>query len=366
MKNSNSIYSIGVMSGTSLDGVDVALCLFDFKQKVWHYKLLKSATFAYTKEWKAKLTNAPNLSSYEFIKLHKEYGVYLGSLVNLFLKGLPIKISLIASHGHTIFHNPSENITFQIGDGHFIASETGITTISDFRTMDVAMGGQGAPLVPIGDELLFANYDFCLNLGGIANISYNDEGKRIAFDICPVNMAINYLANKVGKEFDKDGFIAQKGKINNVLLKSLNSLNFYSLPTPKSLGREWFELEFLPLINNDFLSIEDVIRTVYEHISIQIGKVLPGDKQRSILTTGGGALNKFLVQILEQNSIHQFVVPIREVIEFKEAIIFAFLGVLRSRNEINILASATGAKVDSVGGVIHKINSEHNPITKLF
>ncbi|MBI5541794.1 MAG: anhydro-N-acetylmuramic acid kinase [Bacteroidia bacterium] len=366
MKIQNSYYSIGIMSGTSLDGVDIALCLFDYKLNVWHYKLLKSATFAYTKEWKDKLTNAPNLSSYEFIKLHKEYGIYLGSLVNRFLKGLPIKISLIASHGHTIFHNPAENITFQIGDGHFIASETGITTISDFRTMDVAMGGQGAPLVPIGDEMLFANYDFCLNLGGIANVSFKKDEKRIAFDICPVNMAINYLANKAGKEFDKDGFIAMKGKINIELLVTLNTLNFYNLPTPKSLGREWFETEFLPLIKNEKISIEDRIRTVCEHVSIQIGKVLPGDKQRSILTTGGGALNKYLVQILEQNSIHQFVVPVREVIEFKEAIIFAFLGVLRNRNEINILASATGAKTDSIGGVIHKISAEHTPIKKLF
>ena len=356
MKTLNSFYSIGIMSGTSLDGVDLALCLFNYRLNKWHYKLLKSATFAYSKEWKDKLRNAPDLSSYQFIKLHKEYGRYIGSLVNRFIKGLPVKINLIASHGHTIFHNPAENITFQLGDGNFIAANTGITTVSDFRTMDVALGGQGAPLVPVGDELLFGNYDFCLNLGGIANVSYNNKGKRLAFDICPVNMGINFLAAKAGKEFDKDGFIAMKGKINVELLKSLNSLSYYNLPMPKSLGREWFESDFLPLIQNNSIKIQDRLRTVYEHISIQTGKNLPGKKQSSVLTTGGGALNKFLVQLLNQHSIHQFVIPVREIVEFKEAIIFAFLGVLRFCKEINVLSSATGAKADSISGVIHKIN----------
>jgi anhydro-N-acetylmuramic acid kinase len=348
-------YALGIMSGTSLDGVDLALCQFEYNRMQWHYKLLNSATYAYPKEWKNKLSTAHQLDSNSFIKLHKEYGEYLGNLVNRFTKGMPIKITLIASHGHTIFHDPNEKITFQLGEGHYIASLTGITTISDFRTMDVALGGQGAPLVPMGDELLFHAYDYCLNLGGFANISYKKDEKRIAFDICPVNIAINLMASEVGKEFDKDGFIAMKGKINTTLLEKLNSLDFYQLVTPKSLGREWFESKIIPLIVDPSIKLEDRIRTFYEHIAIQISKVIINEKQQSVLITGGGALNKYLIQILKEHSHHQFVLPDRNIIEFKEAIVFAFLGVLRFRGEINVLASATGARTNSVCGVIHKI-----------
>ena len=343
------------MSGTSLDGVDLALCQFEYNRMQWRYKLINSATYAYSKEWKSILSNAHKLNSYDFIKLHKEYGIYLGNLVNKFIKGMPIKISVIGSHGHTIFHNPSENVTFQLGDGHYIAATTGITTISDFRTMDVALGGQGAPLVPMGDELLFHNYDYCLNLGGFANISFKKDEKRIAFDICPVNIAINLLAVEVNKEFDKDGFLAMKGVVNTSLLNKLNELPFYTLTPPKSLGREWFEKEIIPIIENSNIKLEDRIRTFYEHIAMQISNILSTEKQQSVLTTGGGALNKYLVQIIKEHSHHQFVVPGNEIIEFKEAIVFAFLGVLRSRGEINVLASATGARTNSVSGVIHKI-----------
>lgn len=355
MKNLNSIYSIGVMSGTSLDGVDIALCLFENKLSKWHFNLLKYATYAYSNEWKDKLQNAQNLKAYDLIKLHKDYGFFIGELVNIFNNGLPINVNIISSHGHTIFHNPAEKVTFQLGDGSVIAATTGITTISDFRTLDVAMCGQGAPLVPIGDKILFKNYDYCLNLGGIANVSYDVDGKRIAFDICPVNMALNYLSNIVKKDFDKDGVLSSKGTINSNLLEQLNLLDYYYLKPPKSLSREWFEATFLPLISNSQISVENRLATVCEHIAIQISKVLPANKQHSVLTTGGGALNKFLVELMSKHSVNQFVVPTKEIVEFKEAIIFAFLGVLRLRNEINVLSSATGAKKDTVSGVIHKI-----------
>ena len=352
----NVYYAIGIMSGTSLDGVDIALCQFEHNRLQWKYKLLNSAMFAYSKEWKNKLSTAHTLDSYKFIQLHKEYGQYLGLLVNRFINGMPIKINLIGSHGHTVFHVPEEKITFQLGDGHMIAAETGITTISDFRTFDVALGGQGAPLVPIGDELLFHNYDYCINLGGFANVSYKKDSKRIAFDICPVNIAINLLSSEAGKEFDKDGFLAMKGKVNDKLLKKLNSLDYYQQIPPKSLGREWFEKNIIELIQNSDIKLEDRLRTMYEHIAIQISVSVLNEKQRSVLLTGGGALNKYLVQLIKEHSHHQFVVPGAPVIEFKEAIIFAFLGVLRTRNEINVLSSATGAKSDSCSGVIHKIN----------
>ena len=352
----NVYYAIGLMSGTSLDGVDLALCQFEFNKQHWKHKLLNTATYSYPKEWKQKLSVAHELDSYPFIKLHKEFGQYLGQLVNRFSKGMPIKINLIGSHGHTIFHNPDEKITFQIGDGNMIAAETGITTISDFRTLDVALGGQGAPLVPIGDELLFKNFDYCLNLGGFANISYSSDSKRIGFDICAVNMAINYLSSEAGKEFDKDGFLAMKGKVDDTLLEHLNSQEFYKISPPKSLGREWYEHHIYPLISNKNILLEDRLRTYYEHVGIQISLATKTEKQKSILVTGGGALNKFLVQIIKKHSHHQFVIPDNQLIEFKEALIFAFLGVLRLRNEINVLSSYTGAKTDSISGIIHLAN----------
>lgn len=347
---------IGVMSGTSLDGVDIAFCKFEFISQKWNYKIIKAETIPYTKNWRDKLQSANELNAFPFIELHKNYGHFLGKSINEFIKKTDIKkIDFISSHGHTIFHQPEKNITFQIGDGSVIAATTKITTISDFRSLDVALGGQGAPLVPVGDNLLFSEYDYCLNLGGFANISFNENKKRIAFDICPVNIIINSLANIINKTFDKNGEIAKKGDLNKNLLNELNNIEFYKKPFPKSLAKEWLLANFVPIIDKYDLSIEDKLRTIYEHIALQITNITNKKTDNSILITGGGAYNKFLIELIKQKSKNTIVIPSSSIIDFKEALIFAFLGVLRHEKQQNCLSSVTGAKLDNIGGSIYQM-----------
>jgi len=346
---------LGVMSGTSLDGIDLAICSLNI-DKSWTFEILEATTIPYSAEWKTKLSKANTLLAYDFIKLHKEYGCFIGKTINHFLATAKVKPNFISSHGHTIFHQPLKKITFQIGDGAEIASETGITTISDFRSFDVALGGQGAPLVPIGDKLLFANYDYRLNLGGFANISNNHEDKVLAYDICPVNIVINNLMETIGQPYDRDGETAQKGTINKALLTELNNLAFYKQSAPKSLGKEWIDENIFPIMAKQTLSLPNLLRTFYEHVAMQIGNNVKSNKLKSVLITGGGAYNKFLISLLSNYSDCNFIVPQNQIVEFKEALIFALLGVLRLRNEANCLSSVTGAKYNNVGGVVHQVN----------
>ncbi len=345
---------IGLMSGTSLDGVDAALCQFRQTGKGWSYKVINASTFSYSPKWKSKLTGAETCLGIDLILLHKEYGDYIGELVLNFLEKQSIKPDFIASHGHTIFHQPQKRITFQLGDGAFIAAKTGITTISDFRNQDVALNGQGAPLVPIGDELLFGEYDQCLNLGGFSNISFNDKGLRKAFDICPVNIVLNHLMVKCfGQEYDNDGNVGRTGNINHHLLEQLNNLAFFKQPYPKSLGKEWVLDNMIPLIEASSIPTEDALRTVYENIAVQIAQttdMLPGT---NVLVTGGGAYNLFLMDLIRSKTTKTITIPDKLIIEFKEALIFAFLGLLRFLNKPNCLHNVTGAKHDNIGGVIH-------------
>ncbi|MBI4646550.1 MAG: anhydro-N-acetylmuramic acid kinase [Bacteroidia bacterium] len=347
----NTYHLIGIMSGTSLDGLDIALCRFNFIKSCWKYEILYAETLPYDRQWKEKLSNAHILTGIELIGLHKEYGRYIGNVIKSVIKFK--KADAIASHGHTVFHQPGNKLTFQLGDGAEISATTGLPVISDFRSVDVALGGQGAPLVPIGDELLFGDYRYCLNLGGFANISYKVKQKRIAFDICPANVLLNYLANKAGLEYDNDGQHGSKGNINTKLLDSLNAVEYYKALPPKSLGREWFEANIIPLLKCDSEPIEDILRTVYEHIAIQIAKVTNKDSSKNLLVTGGGAFNKFLISRIKALSHHKICLPDDIIINYKEALIFAFLGMLRLRNEINCLRSVTGAKKDNIGGCIY-------------
>lgn len=352
-----NIYSvIGVMSGTSCDGLDLAYCTF-YKTKKWNYKIINVQTYKYSKELVEKLRNANKLSSHDFLVFHKEFGSFIAQNINNFLSEnrLPSP-DLISSHGHTIFHQPELKFNFQLGDGNIIAAETGITTIFDFRTLDIALGGQGAPLVPFGDEMLFPRYGFCLNMGGFANVSYSISEKRIAYDVCSVNLILNYLAQKLNLDYDKNGETGKTGIINTDLLDELNNIDFYRLAPPKSLGYEWFLKEFLPIIEKYNLNIVDKLRTVYEHIAIQISSIFEIIPNASVFVTGGGAYNNFLIDLIKTKTKNEIVIPSPEYIEYKEALIFGFLGVLRYRNEINTLSSVTGSKNDSSSGSIVFIN----------
>lgn len=340
------------MSGTSLDGVDLALCDLDCDG----YQVVAAETVPYTAEWRQRLSSLENASAYEYALANVELGHYMGRTIASFLKRNNLTADAVASHGHTIFHQPHLGLTTQIGDGDAIAAETGLPVVSNFRTLDVALGGQGAPLVPIGDELLFGQYDACLNLGGIANISYRDGGCRVAYDICPCNMALNTLAGRLGLEYDPDGSNARRGHLCDALLFRLNALSYYCQQPPKSLGKEWYVGEFNPIIEASDMPVDDLLCTVTHHIAGQIARVLQGQGIGTLLVTGGGAFNSYLIDCLREMAPQtQINVPDALTVNYKEAIIFALLGYLRITGNVNTLASVTGAKCDSIGGVLSGI-----------
>jgi len=351
---SKSVYRIiGLMSGTSLDGLDIAYCLFNKTEKGWKYKITKADTYKYPEAWSRILSTIHLANASAFALANTEYGYFLAEKIKQFIARNKITdVDFIASHGHTIFHQPEKNFTFQLGSGAAIAGRTGITTISDFRSTDVALGGQGAPLVPIGDAMLFSEFDYCLNLGGIANISFDKKGKRVAYDICPVNLVLNHLAQTRGKKFDNEGKLARSGSLNKNLFEKLNSLDFYKLKGAKSLGREWVEEKFLCELNKFSISVPDKLNTVCEHIAFQISKQTE-KKKNKMMITGGGAYNTYLAERIKAYTSAEIIIPDKQIIEYKEALIFAFLGLLRFEQKNNTLASVTGAKTDSIGGAIY-------------
>lgn len=348
---SQIFYAIGLMSGTSLDGLDICYSKFIRTESIWDFEILKCETFAYSGELENHLRNAINLSSEDLLKLNVDYGFYLGEQTAEFIsKNKITNLDLIASHGHTVFHQPQNKFTLQIGDGRAIKTKTNTTVIYDFRSQDVILEGNGAPLVPIGDELLFSEFDACLNLGGFSNISLNRNGKRIAFDICPVNIILNDLSCKLGKKYDESGNIARTGIIDNNLLKELNQLDFYSQKAPKSLGIEWINENISSLIQNQ--KTEDLLATFTEHSAIQIAKILNDYEVKNVLITGGGAYNNYLIEKIKAKTKTEINIPKKEIIEYKEALIFAFMGVLRLLNLNNVLSSATGSLHDHPSGLI--------------
>lgn len=345
------------MSGTSLDGLDLAYCTFRNEQNNWKFKIEKTQTLAYNNHWKKQLRGSMVLQGDQLLELHHAYGLWLGVAAVDFIRKNDLKVDLIASHGHTVFHQPEKGVTFQLGEGQSLAAKSGRPVVSDFRTKDVVLGGQGAPLVPIGDDLLFNEYQACLNLGGIANISFSHDGLRRAFDISPANMLLNFLAAQSGYEYDREGEIAKSGEIDTTLLNALNALPYYNLPMPKSLGYEWFSHEVLPLIDSSMASTQDIMATAVAHEATQISRVInqyleSGDR---VLVTGGGALNTFLVESIKGQLAPgiYLVIPEKQLINFKEAMVFAFMGLLRWQNKINCLHTVTGAKKDSSCGIVY-------------
>ncbi len=341
---------IGVMTGTSLDGVDL-ICV-DFNQNGdLDYQVQASITYPYENEWVDQLKKAFTQDNKQLEVLSKEYGIYIGLQVLRFIDQFQLEdIEYIASHGYTVFHKPDLGITLQIGDGQEIANVTNINTVYDFRAQDVALGGQGAPLVPIGDELLFSDYDVCLNLGGFANLSFTESGVRKAFDICPINIVLNQYVSKLGFEYDDQGKIASSGSLCVELLEELNQLEFYQGESPKSLGYEFVVDLIFPLIDKYQLSIQDTLHTYVYHVVEQLYNKLEG--KGTVLVTGGGAYNSYLIDLLNDRLGGVLVLPSKEIIEFKEALIFALLGFLRVHNKVNCLKSVTKAKKDHSSGRI--------------
>ena len=344
--------AIGLMSGSSLDGLDIALVRFHEENDKYSFQILQAETLPYPEFWTRQLSEAFHKQPEDLVQLDKEYGKYLGEQVLAFAQKHNAHPDFVASHGHTIFHRPEERYTLQIGDGQELARACGFTVINDFRSEDVSKGGQGAPLVPIGDKLLFSDYEMCLNIGGIANISYDENGKRIAYDLCIANQALNYLAQLKGMDYDKDGELARNGEVDHALLKKLNNLPFFLQEPPKSLGREFFETYQKDLLKD--LSVEDMLATFVEHIALQIALPVSWLPKGKILCTGGGARNKYLIERLQARTKHEVIVPEKQIIDYKEALVFAFLGLLRMEGKTNVLSSVTGAESDSCSGRVWK------------
>jgi len=356
----NKLNIIGLMSGTSLDGLDIVYVefIFDTVNDIKNFKIIQSESYNYSNQFINKLKKSTELNLVEFLKLDKKIGQVFGEFVNDFISKYKIEkeeIHAMASHGHTTFHQPENGFTSQIGCGDTIAVLTGIPVINDFRTKDVILGGQGAPLVPIGDFSLFKNEAISyLNLGGIANISFKKENEIVAFDVCPANHPLNKIVKQFLKiNFDKGGEISSQGKVDKELLNQLNHLEYYTLDYPKSLGTEWLENEFYPLITKSRLGVSDLLATIVRHEVEQINKVLEEKELSSVFITGGGVLNTFFIDELKSIYSGKVIIPNKEIIEFKEALIFAYLGALYLNKQPNILKSVTGAKRDSIGGVLH-------------
>ncbi len=356
--------AIGLMSGSSLDGLDLAFIIFTEIGGKWEYEIESTACFPYSAAWKQRLSEATELHAKPYLQLHADYGHYLGTSVLEFIEqnGLEHRVQLVVSHGHTVFHEPASGFTAQLGDGAAIAAKTGINVVSDLRAMDIALGGQGAPIVPLGEKLLFADYPLLLNLGGIANISAALPDGYIGYDICPANRVLNLLAQEKGLAYDEGGQLASKGFVRDEVLAQLNQQSYYAKPYPKSLDNGFGTETIYPILKKANLSTQDALRTMVEHIAIQItrntgrlAQKLPADNHKQMLITGGGALNTFLMERL-QNSLSPLgiacVVPDEKTVQYKEALIMALLGLLRWRESDTVLKSVTGAERASIGGAV--------------
>lgn len=364
LSKEKEIIAIGLMSGSSLDGVDLAAVRFFIdKNNEWRFEMMATECVSYSAAWTNRLKNCRLLDGLSLWQLHTDLGHLYGEMIKAFIQKSNLKnVSIIGSHGHTVFHFPEKRFTSQIGDGAAIFSHVNIPVVCDFRSLDVALGGQGTPIVPIGDQLLFADYALLLNIGGIANISAKIKNEIIAFDVCAANQVLNYFAQKAGKLYDENGELARQGKCRNDLIQELNDLNYYQLDFPKSLDNGYSKEVVIPLIEKYSESVENSLATYVEHMAdqlcFQIEKIQkkfndPFDKKAQMLLSGGGALNTFLVEKINEKAAYQIVVPSEEVIQYKEALVMAFMAVRRLRGETNVLQSVTGASQDNCGGAIY-------------
>ncbi|HZH69466.1 MAG TPA: anhydro-N-acetylmuramic acid kinase [Flavobacteriaceae bacterium] len=346
---------VGVMSGTSLDGIDLVYCTLE-KDQNWHYEIHFAETVSYTEYRKQSLRQAVQLQETQLNALDEDYTQYLATVINEFIgkcKQLPVfsGIDAVCSHGHTVLHQPEKGITFQMGNRQELATLIQHKVVCDFRKQDVALGGQGAPLVPIGDRLLFNKYDYCLNLGGFANVSFEEDGKRMAYDVCAVNVVLNALAEREGFAYDAEGKLAKLGVLLPELLQKLQDLQFYEQPPPKSLGIEWVRQHIFTLPEIHQYPPKDVLHTYTEHVARQLAAIF--SEKTTVLITGGGAYNTYLLERLKAHKNLTILLPDNDLIEYKEALIFGLLGVLKLRGETNCLASVTGAEHSHSAGVVY-------------
>ena len=355
---------IGLMSGSSLDGVDIAFVDFKINGEQINFELIKAETIEFSEVWQRRLRNLPKVDALAFSKTNTYFGHLLGEMVNDFISKHKIDVDFIASHGHTIFHYPDNRITVQIGDGAAIAAITGLPVINNFRTHDIAINGEGTPIAPIADKYLFPGYDFYLNIGGIANISCSIDGRFVAFDTGAANQILNELTHLIGLPYDEDGNIARDGTINRAILNKVNELPYHHQPYPKSLDNTWLQENILPIYLIEEDTIQNKLRTACEQLAQQVALSIQQiiDKENlpvkpfRIFATGGGAFNNFLMErvgaVCNQHFPTEIIIPNPEIVEYKEALLMALMGVLRVENKVNVMRSVTGAKRDTIGGAI--------------
>jgi len=351
---------IGLMSGSSLDGLDIAYCIFHLEHKKWTYEIAVAECIPYDEALRKNLRELPKGSVDQLAEFHTSLGKLFGEWVRVFMDkhGIADRIEAISSHGHTVLHQPVRGFTLQIGCGAAIAAGSGKKVICDLRTSDVAYGGQGAPIVPMAEKYLFPEHRIFLNLGGIANISFHLTEKVMAFDICGCNTLLNRIAIRKGAAYDAWGEWARQGRRSEFLFNELNADSFCALPPPKSLGTEYLEKHFLIKYDGLLSSADDMLHTTAEHIGLQVGKAFewPGSEvsqNETMLITGGGANNDYLVETIAHYAPVNIAVPDAYTLEFKEALAMAFLGLLRLLEKPNCLASVTGAAYDSIGGAVY-------------
>lgn len=344
---------IGVMSGSSLDGLDLAYCRFFQRNALWTYEFICGKTFPFPHSLRISLEKARDLSAIQITELDATLGRWIGQEIKQWMNTEKLTPDLISSHGHTIFHNPQASYTLQIGSGAHIASITQVKVINNFRISDVAKGGQGAPLVPIGELMLFHDHDAFINLGGIANISIIQNTTIRAWDIGPFNQVLNHIAGRAGKLFDENGKMASTGQVIEKWKTHLLEWAYFSQSSPKSLGNEQVHLEIIKKIPEE--NSADLAFTFCQVMSKIIAEEITSNQCKNVLITGGGAYHHFFISLLNfQLPGHiQITLPPKSLIEFKEAIIFAFLGLLRENNQINVLSTVTGATSDSCAGTIY-------------
>ena len=355
------------MSGSSLDGLDIAYCQFSTINEQVEWKLLQAETIAYPQRWITRLGKLPYQNALIFAKTNTYFGHFMGELVNDFIRRHNVEPDFIASHGHTIFHFPDKRMTTQIGDGGALAAITGFPVINDFRTQDIAIDGEGTPLAPAADRYLFPKHDFYMNIGGISNITCNVNGRYIAFDISPANQALNFLAEQLDLEYDKDGEVARSGKMDAELLAALNDFDYFEKSYPKSLGNDWIREQFIPTFIRFDSSWEDKLHTATHQIASQTAKAMQAICEKEglnkpkydLFITGGGALNKYLIECIQAATVQVGInttikLPSKSIIDFKEAILMGLLGILRVENRPNCFKSVTGARRDTIGGAVHQ------------
>lgn len=344
------------MSGSSLDGLDIALCEFHQEsERNLEWKIVSAQTVAFSEAMKQDLISAPHASVEQLFTLDQKLAVFIATEVKKLCDEHHFEADYIASHGHTVLHQPEKGFSLQIGSGQTISAVAKVPTIANFRNKDIALGGQGAPLVPVGDEGLFGEYDACLNLGGIANITLLNQEQLMAWDICPFNQPLNFLAQKCGKEFDESGEMAKSGKLNSALLKELKKMSYFQKTPPKSLANEWIKENYIPVLSAANVAVEDQLRTVVAHLVDEIAGVINQYSVRNVLISGGGAFNSFFVEQLSAATLADISVPNDEIVNFKEALLFAYLGFLKVNNLENVYSSVTGSIKNSSSGDIFKI-----------